>query len=83
MISHFVTSILDWSQIATGLLLSLLSMLFAILLLFLRSQIVTLNVFLLIIACKGSTFSLYATIAQTLSVKNRLKSSEYLKMRDL
>ena len=44
------------SQIATG---SFLSMLFAIFLsLFLRSQIVTLNVLLLIIVCKGSAFSL-------------------------
>ena len=56
LISHFVTFILDWSQIATG---SFLSMLFAIFLsLFLRSQIVTLNVLLLIIAFKGSAFSL-------------------------
>ena len=35
----------------------------------LRSQIVTLNVLLLIIVYKGSAFSLYATIAQPLSLK--------------
>ena len=66
LISHFVTSILDWSQIATGLLLS---MLFAILLLFLRSQFVTLNVLLFIAVCKGSAFGLLTTITKYLSLK--------------
>ena len=55
LISHFVTSILDWSQIATGLLLSILLAIFMSL--FLRSQIVTLNI-LFIVAYKGSAFSL-------------------------
>ena len=55
LISHFVTSILDWSQITTGLLLSILLAIFMSL--FLRSQIVTLNI-LFIVAYKGSAFSL-------------------------
>ena len=62
-----MTSILDWSQIATGLLLS---MLFAIFLFyFLRSQIVTLNVLLLIVVCKGSAFGLLTTITKNLSLE--------------
>ena len=67
LISHFVTSILDWSQIATGLLLS---MLFAIFLsLFLRSQFVTLKVLLLIVVCKDSAFSLLTTTTKNLSLE--------------